>query len=62
MSALFSKPKIPEPPRLPDPSIQERAEEERRRRLLARGRQSTILAGGLGVPGLGSLRKTLLGE
>ena len=53
MTALFSKPKIPKPPKLSDAEI----EEERRRQLAlqkAGGTSGTILTSGSGGAGVGA--------
>jgi len=67
MSGLFS-PKIPAPPPIETPptrlgdegEIGEAVERERKRRLAATGRESTILGGS--TAGATPYRKTLLGE
>ncbi len=68
MSGLFSRPNTPPTPPLPPaPPVRTNEEarqagsDERRRRLLAGGRQSTILTSGLGVTGGGS-GNDLLGQ
>lgn len=72
MSGIFSSPSPPaQPPLPPAPPVRSGeearrfAEEERKRRLRAGGRQSTILTGGLGVSGnsaAGSGGNELLGQ
>ena len=62
MTSLFMPPKTPEPVdrTIVNTGAEERAEAERKRRLLASGRSSTIL-GSRSTGPLGSLRKSLLG-
>ena len=59
-------PKMPAPPPIPtrdDPAVKEAADKERKRRLKAKGRSSTILTGGQGVLEPANIgRKTLLGQ
>ena len=63
---LPKAPKVPAPvaatPQVNDEEIQDEANKERRRRLGAQGRSSTILTGGLGTTGSTSTQKTLLGQ
>lgn len=65
-SMVTYKPKIPTPPDIPtrdDPAVKEAGKKERRRRLKAKGRSSTILTGGQGVTEAANIgRKTLLGQ
>ena len=55
-------PPMPEkPPMADDPRIAEAQTAERRRRLLARGRKSTILSGPMGDQSTANVGKTMLG-
>ena len=66
-------PKMPKPPPLPapvvveplptrdDPAVNEAATATRRRRLMAKGRKSTILTGSSGDTASANVGKTLLG-
>lgn len=49
------------PPMADDPRIAEAQTAERRRRLLARGRKSTILSGSMGDQSTANVGKTMLG-
>ena len=67
MGFVFKRPSTPRPPATPtiaDPSVQQAADDERKRLAMARGRQSTIL-GGLDEAAVGSgtvQKNTLLGQ
>ena len=56
-------PPLPPLPTIEDPSVQEAADKERRRRLAALGRPGTILTGGQGLLQPANVaRKQLLGQ
>lgn len=71
MSPIFKRPSLVPTPEIPElgqipgrqtsAEIAEASRDEKRRRLAARGRSSTILGGGSGVPGAIG-QKTLLGS
>ncbi len=54
-------PPPPPPPQVSDPEVQAAKENERKRRIAAQGRSSTILTGGQGVADERTQGKKLLG-
>jgi hypothetical protein len=68
MSTLFSKPKVPEiktpaPPQPEAEAVEEARNKVKLAAMRARGRESTLLTGGMGVSGAAPVqRKVLLGE
>jgi len=69
MTSLFSPPKMPEPTPMPvvptrdDQAVKDAEERQRKAALMAKGRQSTILTGGMGLQEEAPVKKKqLFGE